>query len=171
MTSMMAVDVASRPGAEDAFRAGAIPMTVEAAMPAEHVASAVRSLCYTCKHFNPDHFQKLRAVWERGTPEQRNALRNIRVALLTTGNSKLADYSPDEEGQLDADEALSLMGTCSALTVLHNEPVVTHPLSCCPEEVTDPMHPDGFHKPKGIAEERQGNAMYDDVMRKAQNKR
>jgi hypothetical protein len=170
MTSMMSVDVASRPGAEDAFRAGAIPMTVEAAMPAEQTANAMRSMCYTCKHFDTDRFKKLKALWERGTPEQRRSLRNIEIALMTTGNSKLVEHTPDEDGQIDTDEAMSILGVCKALTVLHNDPVIVHPLSCCPEEVCDAQHLNGFHVPAGLAEERQGNKMFDDVMRKAQGK-
>lgn len=134
------------------------------------MANAMRNPCFGCRHFDPAAWRKLFVYWNDPTApvDLRRNLNGIRAALLQTQNAEITDKSTGQDGDMDVEHALSLLGICHPLTEIHKEPVMVYPTGTCPGEVCTPTQPNGFYEPTSVEAERQGSQMFDHVMKLAQ---
>lgn len=148
---------------------GHIPGQIVAEMSAQEAAITFRSKCFQCKHFSTDDFKNYRRACEFSTnKEKRLEINAIRAALLDTGNAKIVEQSMGEDGGIDVEHALSLMGICRPLTEMDGESaIIVHPLGTCPNEVVTAASPQGLFTPKDRDLERLGTSNYDMILNKA----
>jgi len=153
-------------------KVGVIPGEIIYNTTAGEVARAMRSPCFSCVHFNRKAWAQLFTYWNNpDSPiDVRKQLNGLRASLLQTSNAEIVDKSMSQEGDMDVEHALSLMGVCEPLSEINRDPVIVHPLSHCPDEVISPTQPDGLYKPKSKDAEKMGSQVFDNVMRLAQGK-
>lgn len=139
---------------------------------AGEVAQAMRSPCFSCAHFNRRAWAKLFAYWnDPASPiDARRNLNGVRASLLQSGNSTIGEKSPGQDGEMDVEHALGLLGVCEPLSEMNRDPVIVYPNGHCPDEVCTPQQPNGLYKPRSADAERMGSQVFDNVMRLAQGK-
>lgn len=150
---------------------GSIPTEIVADGTAGEFANAVRSKCFTCKHFDHKGWNQLRLYW--GNSQNKDLfekLNKVRYALLTTQNPELARRSEGLDGDFDVEHSLTQMGICRPLTEMNGAAVIVSPISTCPDEVCTPAAPVGLYLPKDKEHERLSNVGYDKIMRMATGK-
>lgn len=162
---------------------GALPTQIVAHAQASELAAAKGRQCYGCRWWH--HEQWLQSVRDAegplGTHEDRQAINDVRAALLGGGGAKLSTEYPDrDEGGPDVEVALHAMGICGALTEHERavdpemgpkEWVVTFPTASCPLSVVTPTQPYGFFKPRDAEADRMMGANRDAVLFRAAGKR
>lgn len=157
---------------QDGTLKGATPTQVIYETTVGELATAMRSPCFSCKHFDAHAWQKILSVWNDPTSslEQRAQLNQCRAALLQTGNAELqeAHTNPlDKEQDMDVEHALSVLGICRPISEIMREPVIVYPTSSCPGEFCTPTQPNGFYDAKDKDADRLGSATYDNVLKTA----
>ncbi len=138
---------------------------------AGEIAGHMRRLCVNCKHFDPAQWERTRAAWEAGTPEQRSQVNAVRAALLETQNAQLHLMHSGADGDTDVEHALSFLGVCHPLTELERDAIIVHPLSSCPASLCSPSNPNGLFVAKDPVAEKRGSAEFDRIMQIAQGSR
>ncbi len=149
---------------------GAMDTSIVLESTAGEIAEGFRSFCSQCKHFDPDAWAKIRRAWSNPLHPEHKALNFIRSGLLQTRNAQLRDMHAGQDGDIDLEHAVALLGICHPLTEIKNDVIIVHPLSCCPDEVKGPSSPDGLFEDKSKDAEKRGSAAFDLLMRKAQGK-
>lgn len=140
-------------------RVGSMRGTIEIVQPAGIFAEDLRTKCCNCAHFDNPGFLLAKRRLE-STAEGRRELNNLRAALLDTGNMAVRDMHADEEGDMNAEHALSTMGLCRAWGEIQKDEVAVHPLANCPSE-------QNLFKARGVEADRRGSMAYDSIMRAA----
>ena len=135
------------------------------------LSAGIRRMCFGCKHFDNAAWQRSYKKLDRSTDmTKRQAINQIRAALLTTSNATLSDIHSDGEGDIDTESALAAMGKCQALSAQFDDDYIVHPLACCPDEVITAGSPQGFFEPRDRQMAKERNKAYDLLLRKAQGK-
>lgn len=148
---------------------GSIPGSIHYRDTAGDFAQKMRSQCWSCKHFNNDAWRAYRRSVELSdSMERRRELNAIRAALLDTGNAQIQERHTSQEGDMDVEHALSVLGICKAMTETFQDPVIVYPIGTCPDDVCGPTNPSGLFVPKDIDSEKAGNSAFDQIMRRAQ---
>src|SRR5258706_10095963 len=152
---------------------GTIPGEIVYTSTAGEMAQAMRRPCFSCAKFSRRAWKALYARWaDPTTPiDERNQLNGIRAALLQTSNAKIQDRHLSQEGDMDVEHALSVLGGCEPLTEVRSTPVIVCPTGSCPGEVCTPTQPNGFYVAKDKAAERMGSATFDNLMKVATGKK
>ena len=135
-------------------------------------ADAMRSPCAGCKNFDNKGFLALFTKADHpGAPlHMRESMNSLRAVLLQTYNASVQSMHTGQDGDMDVEHAIRVMGFCRALGEMEKDYVVVHPLSSCPDSVVTPERPKGFFQPKDNEHERIGDKAYDAIMRQAQGK-
>ena len=151
---------------------GQMPVRFVSEMSAGELAQTASRTCSTCKHFDHALFQKvLRNADHPAAPlEKRQAVSEIRAALLMSGNANLNDMHSGLDGDFDVEAAMKSCGVCRALTQRDDDLNVFHPLASCPAHVISPTSPHGFYVAKDNAAKKEASQNYDAVLRQAQGK-
>ena len=151
---------------------GQLPVRFVSEMSAGELASTVSRTCSTCKHFDHAMFQRvLRNADHPASPiEKRQAVSEIRAALLMSGNANLNAQHSGLDGDFDVEAALNSCGVCRVLTEKDNDLNVFHPTASCPAHTISPTSPHGFYTPKDRVAKKEAAQTYDAVMRQAQGK-
>lgn len=135
------------------------------------LSAGVRRMCFGCKHFDNAAWVRSYKKLDRSTDmTKRQAINQIRAALLTTSNAALSDIHADGEGDIDTESALAAMGKCQALSENFNDDYIVHPLACCPDDVITAAMPQGFFQPRDRKMAAERSKAYDLLLRKAQGK-
>ena len=138
--------------------------------PEAFLANGVR--VHNCKHFDHKAFQNvLRNADAPAAPmEKRQAVNEIRSALIMSGNANLNEMHSGLDGDFDVEAALKSCGVCQILTHLDNDLNVFHPTASCPAHVITPTQPHGYYQPKDRAAKKEASAQRDAILRQAQGK-
>lgn len=95
-------------------------------------ANECRKQCASCKHFDAPAWQRLKAKWEC-SKEGVQQLNQMRAGIMEVGLSKVKELHQAPDGDIDLEHALAFLGVCHPLTEIHNDPVIVHPMSGCPD--------------------------------------
>lgn len=153
------------------------------------MAQGMRSPCHACRYWNHEKWEKMYPKWQFD-PLKKNELNNMRHHLMSTQNEQVQTMHSDNEGDFDTEHAIRSMGVCHAYSEIVRDTMLTHPLSCCPEEMPIPgqfeeviladgtkvMRPKMEKAPflfldKNMDTAKFGLAIYDKVMRLAVGKK
>lgn len=148
---------------------GTIPAEIVYNTSVGEFANALRRPCHSCKRFDTRWWLKMKALCEdpTGPKENRAWLNGIRAYLLETQNATIQSSHVSQEGDMDVEHALSVLGVCQPLTEINGDPVIVYPTGACPNEICTPDKPHGYYDAKDRDNERMGSSVYDDIMRKA----
>lgn len=152
---------------------GAIKGEVVYESTAGQLAAAIRNPCWSCSHFDKVAWKRLHSAWGDPTApiDSRKQLNGIRAALLETSNAQIIEKSQTQEGDMDVEHAMGLLGICRPLTEIDGNPVIVSPKGGCPDSVCTPSQPDGFFRPKDRAVERSNASNYDTILNLARGKK
>lgn len=139
---------------------GTLPGRVQSVQAAGVFAQDLRSKCVGCAHFDRRGFAVVRKKMA-ATLEGHRQLNELRASLLESGNADITNLHEAEDGDLDVEGALSMMGLCRAFGELLRDDIVVHPLANCPEG-------QNLFKPRDNAADKAGAAAYDHILRLAQ---
>jgi hypothetical protein len=139
---------------------------------AGQLANSLSHSCGQCKWFDNRGFQEaIRKSDHPAAPlEARQAVNDIRAALLMTGNATMESKHIGMDGDTDVEAMLMACGFCKALTEHYKEDVIVYPLSSCPEEVRTPTQPNGYFQPANRGAVKAGNLVRDDILKRASGK-
>ena len=151
---------------------GQLPVRFVSEMSAGELANVQSRTCATCKHFDHKAFQNvLRNADAPAAPlEKRQAVNEIRSALLMSGNANLNEMHSGLDGDFDVEAALKSCGVCQILTHLDNDLNVFHPTASCPAHTITPTQPHGYYQPKDRAAKKEASQQRDAILRQAQGK-
>lgn len=151
---------------------GQLPVRFVSEMSAGELSAVASRTCQHCKHFDHKAFQRVLQVADSpASPfEKRQAVNEIRAALLMSDNANLNDSHSGLDGDFDVEAALNACGVCQALTALDNDLNVMHPTASCPAHVMSPTQPHGLFQPKDRAAKKEASRSYDQVLGQAQGK-
>jgi len=151
--------------------------------PAGELAQELAAKCGRCKHMRRKAWQALVAECDFPTAPlmKRQAINEVRSALLLTKNAKIAEQGADAEGDFDVENALrSHMGLCSVLSDIRKDYVVVHQLGCCPQTQTaadgsvvavkTKAQPVGFFQPRDSEARKEAEATRDNILNAASGK-
>lgn len=139
---------------------GVIPGRIQSVQAAGVFAQDLRRKCVGCAHFDRRGFAALRKKMT-ATLDGHRQLNELRASLLESGNASVASLHETEDGDLDVEGALSMMGLCRAFGELVRDDVAVHPLANCPEG-------HDLFQPRDNAADKAGAAAYDHIMQLAQ---
>lgn len=129
--------------------------------PAGEMAAELAARCAGCRNFKRKAWRQLVEECDFPTAPllKRQALNEVRSALLLTRNAKISEAGSDGDGDFDVEGVLrTQMGLCSVLSDIKKDYVVVHQIGCCPQTTTDdsnkviavktPAQPTGYFIPR-----------------------
>lgn len=145
---------------------------------AGELAVALRNTCARCKHFDLKGFQHYRRDREASGIDGLREINTIRSALVEQAYTAedLAEQHVGEDGEFDAEHALSQIGICRAITDIRfadGDPApftFMHGLASCPDEVSPKGTPLGNLFELNEEARKDADDFYDRVMGAAQGK-
>lgn len=156
---------------ENAPPQGEIPLEISLETSVGQIAGTVRRMCRECVYHRQETWSKILSGAEKSTDlARRQAINDIRAALMMTQNASLSTVHEGMDGEMDVEHALKTLGICEALTTEKKELVVTHPLASCPDHTITPTAPKGYFRPRDERAKRDAASGYDTIIRQAQGK-
>jgi hypothetical protein len=131
------------------------------------LANQARHPCFTCLHFNNPAWMRLKSAWWQGTMQQRQTLNEIRAHLVAQGCAAFHDRHTGQDGELDVEHALNMLGVCEPLSEIKKDAIMVYPTNGCPDEVCSPTAPHGLYVPLNKDAERMGSQAFDSIMKLA----
>lgn len=153
-------------------RAGNMQAAVVVSSPVAQFARAMRANCVNCANFDNAAFLSFfqKADHPLAPRHLRESMNSIRAGLLQTQNASVGAMHSGQDGDMDVEHAIRVLGFCHALGEVMKEETIVHPLSSCPEDSITPTTPDGYFKPRDRASEKAGERAYDNIMLRASSK-
>lgn len=153
--------------------AASMPMLLTHDAPAGEAAQALSARCISCKWFRRRAWAQLVEECDFPTAPlmKRQAINEVRSALLLTKNASITEPGEDKDGDFDVEHVMRThMGLCEALSNVRKDYVVVHMTGCCPDDVKSPSQPVGYFTPRNSDVKKAIDAHRDEVLNKAAGK-